>query len=348
VDYCGLVDDDMDYAAYNLHSIRNVTSATKCCSSCQRNPECRAWTWGKARNVMGLTNVCYLKGLAPGYDVKKMENEQTMSGLPYRLPASGEVSLFCFSPILAEDKASQLLTFQYRQGAGIFGCEEHAIYSAQPLELTPGVACTVVHAENCGDGADADPCGPPSVYLAVWKKVVAEGRFRYHTWTVKVRPNAVFIAYRLKGMLASVFEPESGLYFSSCMGGLQAPVTIMSRIAIQAFGLGISRCVEGGDGGVSAEGGAAGGDFVHQCLSQVLKVEHRTDPGLLADSSCQSTDTMSCGTEYVAYSPLVSTDDYAQCLSAAGWVMRRAPLDTGSHNKTSEDGAHNGSNTAEE
>jgi len=328
--YCGLMEDNMDYAAYNLRRVHNVTSPRRCCSKCQENPECRAWTWGKKRNVPGLSDVCFLKGLSPGEVVKKMSNEDTTSGLPFRTAEPGKVSLFCFSPVLAGDDASQLLVFQHRQGAGIFSCEEHAIYSTRPLQMAPGVPCTIVDAkDSCGTGDDSVPCVDSSAFTEVWKKVVEEGRFRFHQWAVKVQPNAVFIAHRLRTVLANVREPHAGMYLNNCEGALRTPVTILSRIAAQVYALGYTQCMTGEDDvvdGSVAKGRDNGENFVHQCLTQVLKVAHITDSSLLSDPGCQSND-MTCTSNYVAFYPYGRVEDYGDCLSQAGWVSPRVAPD---------------------
>jgi len=324
IDYCGKIADNVDYSAYNLYRIRNVTTTAACCSKCQQEASCRAWTWGKVRGVEGLSDVCYLKGLSPGEVAQAMPNRNTTSGLPFRMDEPGEASLFCFVPVLDEHDASQLLAFQHMRGAGVFGCEEYAIYSTQPLQPAPGVKSIIVHG-----GINS------SAYTEVWKKVVAEGRFRFHEWTVKADASAVFFPARLRSILNGMQEPTGGLYFSNCEGGLRTPLAVLSRIAVQVYALGYSRCEEGRNSTV-ADGPEAEGHFIDQCLSQVLEVERKTDLGLLSDPSCQSHD-LTCTGDYAAFYPFSMVDDYANCLTAAHWVPLSIGTDSGVSNATSSD-----------
>mmetsp|Transcript_80897 Transcript_80897/g.187853 ORF Transcript_80897/g.187853 Transcript_80897/m.187853 type:complete len:421 (+) Transcript_80897:134-1396(+) len=320
--YCGKMEDNVDYWASNLYHVYNVSSAQACCSQCQRDPDCRAWTWGKARHVYGLSNVCYLKGLAPGQVARRKTNENTTSGLPFRADEPGRASLFCFTSILAEDVDPQLLALEHMYKAGIFSCEEYDVYSRRPVQLVPGVRCTTIEPDaDCSMVEHASSCANFG-FVEVWQKVVSDGRFRYHNWTVKVDPDAVFFPGRLLKIVRKIPEPETGVYLSNCDAGLMEPLEVLSRKAVQAYALGYMRCVEGKEklstGEFTFGEGWSEGMFMDQCLLKVLKVERKSEMLLLSDPNCQSED-VTCKTEHVSFHPVDRVEAYHECLSAAQW-----------------------------
>jgi hypothetical protein len=82
---CKNIDDDQDYvAAKNLEPISNVRNAKACRTECEGIKECNAWTWGKKRNSIGLTDVCFPKVVGPSGEVKKKDNTDVSSGFPCR------------------------------------------------------------------------------------------------------------------------------------------------------------------------------------------------------------------------------------------------------------------------
>eukprot|EP00419_Tripos_fusus_P072141 CAMPEP_0172902144 /NCGR_PEP_ID=MMETSP1075-20121228/167792_1 /TAXON_ID=2916 /ORGANISM="Ceratium fusus, Strain PA161109" /LENGTH=649 /DNA_ID=CAMNT_0013758679 /DNA_START=13 /DNA_END=1962 /DNA_ORIENTATION=- len=79
---CGSMDNNIEYRTKtNLYMVFPILSMKSCQSKCVNEPKCVAWTWGKQRGVMGLSDVCMLKGLQPGELPLKSEREGIVSGL---------------------------------------------------------------------------------------------------------------------------------------------------------------------------------------------------------------------------------------------------------------------------
>jgi len=64
----------------SLPPVRGVTSAEICRATCRSAPGCGAWTWGRARGIPGVTDVCFLKKLAQGKQPKQTPKEGVVSG----------------------------------------------------------------------------------------------------------------------------------------------------------------------------------------------------------------------------------------------------------------------------
>merc|ERR1712183_574639 len=86
-----------------------------------------------------------------------------------------------------------------------------------------------------------------AIIIKVWEHVLQDGRpFRYD-WTVKVDPDTVFLAQRLRDVVGSFglhehLEAKNGAYFSNCQFGLHGAVEVFSRKALDIYATGNARC----------------------------------------------------------------------------------------------------------
>jgi len=79
---CGLMEHNVDYKSKkDLYMIFPILSTKSCQSKCINEPHCAAWTWGKQRGVMGLSDVCMLKGIQQGEMPLRSERTGVVSGL---------------------------------------------------------------------------------------------------------------------------------------------------------------------------------------------------------------------------------------------------------------------------
>jgi len=82
---CGLVEDGIEYHSQSRLQrapIAGITSAAMCCSECEADPSCGAWTWGKQRDIVGLSDLCFLKELDEGEVPVRLQRREVISGLP--------------------------------------------------------------------------------------------------------------------------------------------------------------------------------------------------------------------------------------------------------------------------
>lgn len=94
------IDEDTDYwTDRSLFEVKHIASSDICRMKCLLEKDCGAWTWGKARGVPGLTNVCFLKVLKAGRIPGKHLKRGVVSGLRPR----GES---CVAPAPTPDAAN--------------------------------------------------------------------------------------------------------------------------------------------------------------------------------------------------------------------------------------------------
>merc|ERR1711933_467150 len=118
-----------------------------------------------------------------------------------------------------------LLQMQYQERTTIFSCDEHAVYSSKVLEVDVGLRTRAIDSDlRCREGGDSGTALNTGIFIALWKKVIGDGRFRFHDWTVKVDPDAVFFPERLRPHLLGRVEGEDGTYINNCKYGLHGPI----------------------------------------------------------------------------------------------------------------------------
>lgn len=466
---CKPFDDHVDYRGLlELERVEKVTTSKKCKELCEAKEDCAAWTWGKARNVFGFSDVCFLREMDPDQKVEKYSRYATVAGLRSGSPciasvqespafvkghikirdgfcleaaapvagakvamqrcADGKISqewvyvektgqvqngggmcldavdrsrpfvplemfpcntgnwsqqwmydrdmgiiknwrgscieaaepnidggqvimqtcnskssmqswelgatgdqkplthypagtLYCFALMLPDSYEQKLLAMQHQKKVSLFGCDEAAVYSNRVIEVDGGLVTLVVSSDlKCGKGGEFGTALNLDIFIAVWTKVISEGRFQEHDWTVKVDPDAVFFPDRLKDILTIHPEEKAGVYLNNCKFGMHGPLEVFSRNAVAAWATGSPRCVQhfqkqcGGD--------CYWGEdlFIDQCLWKVLGVRRDNDFRLLLEDHCEPPSDWDACTDgnRVAFHPFKSVAGYVGCLDNAG------------------------------
>lgn len=241
-------------------------------------------------------------------------------------------SLFCVTllgPTRSEgdgNNTEALLGEMKATGTGIFACEEFAVYSnpviklgsyrTRLLDLDLGPLARkgkwttrAWWKEGLGDTAH--------MYQKLWERVVADGRYAYHAWTVKVAPDAVFLPARLREALRGpeLQEPQSGngIFLQSCLRavGLHGALEALSRRALEAFVEGRERCNKSADSLLKEEA-----SWLQSCLLRLgtTRVEQF---GLLASEACGSQQWSQCRSHAAVFHPFDSVDALRRCMAAA-------------------------------
>eukprot|EP00406_Dinophysis_acuminata_P011256 CAMPEP_0179236824 /NCGR_PEP_ID=MMETSP0797-20121207/14126_1 /TAXON_ID=47934 /ORGANISM="Dinophysis acuminata, Strain DAEP01" /LENGTH=515 /DNA_ID=CAMNT_0020944091 /DNA_START=293 /DNA_END=1840 /DNA_ORIENTATION=- len=464
--------DELDYSIFtkDLLHITSITSAERCRGACEGVPRCGAWTWGKARGIQGLTDVCFLKevehgqtpakahktgvmsGLRPGSDCQGPTSDmvfskdvdsgmiKTRDGLcldaPHPTVSGGKVilwrcnrtnskqqwvydystgmiknayglcldvqdrtklgsvlqvwdcvsgnfnqkwsfgasigriklrhgmcldaaepdegvqphmwrcsageanqhwsfghagpntsywtdspgSLFCFALMMPGSYEQNLLAMQYKRRWSMFDCAEYVVYSNRSIEILDGLRTVVVDSDlMCSKGGEFMTALNLEIFIAVWKRVIKDRRFQYHTWTVKVDPDAVFFASRLRDLLRAHPEPPGGVYLNNCRMGMHGPLEVFSRQAVEAWSVGMQPCLEHFH--KLCKGDCLWGEdmFIDQCLWKVLKVRRDNDYSLLLEDHCDPPEGWDdCQDDArVAFHPFKKEKDYIQCVNLA-------------------------------
>lgn len=92
------LDEHEDHAPYevnvdfrglkDLRQEEHVHSGRLCSSKCDAEPRCAAWTWGRLRNVHGLSDVCFLKEAVPGQKAQRYNRYGVLTSLRPGTPTS--------------------------------------------------------------------------------------------------------------------------------------------------------------------------------------------------------------------------------------------------------------------
>lgn len=369
---CGF-NTDVDYVTSQmLKTEQHVSSADICRATCRAAPGCAAWTWGKARGIADLTDICFLKRAEEGEHSARVPKIGVISGLdcltvdtaahsmivppsaitspftsrslstttivtttstsPARkkrvVPAIQTVvkasysSLFCFSLMRSRFDELGLLTMQRKKKVSIFACDEYAVYSNESTEEAGFETSAVNMSFNLKTGNESARASSTEIFHAIWSRVVSAGRFKLHDWTVKVEPDCVFFPSRLRSILIGYsklsLDLPHGMYLNNCINGLQSPVEVLSRMAVEVLGSGWQRCLEHFQWLCSGSCGWGEDLFIDQCLSGVLKVDREYEMGLLIEEHCEPPlEWKSCHSAAAAFHPFSKVDAYEDCISAA-------------------------------
>jgi len=306
---CGVSEEGTDYTLPLLRTAGQVHDAGACCAECQEEPKCRAWTWTEHHH-------CELKTLLPAQPITKLPKPGYTSGLPFT--AGSDSSLYCFALMLPGSYEQELLNVQQRAHVSLFACDEHSVYSNVSVKLAPGVRASVVDSNlHCVKGGEFRTALNLDIFIAVWRKVVLDGRFKFHAWTVKVDPDAVFFPERLRVVVYFHQDHYNGLYLNNCKLGMHGPLEVLSRAAVERWTNGIEPCVQHFRQLCSGDCQWGEDMFIDQCLSKFLMVRRDDDWNLLSEPHCESEDWEACGNGRVAFHPFKGLRDYLVCLQKA-------------------------------
>jgi len=170
----------------------------------------------------------------------------------FGLATKGYPSLYCLSLYMPSRYEGPLLRSVLARRAGIFACDGYELFAAEDDMLGAaegGSQVQPVLIPKIAVGVSQDgTAGNAQLFMAVWDKVVALGRFRYYDFTIKVDPDAVLLPWRLRGHIAA--HVGSTAYVVNCNKFPGSPnfpmmygaVEIFSRMAIERYGAGSGRC----------------------------------------------------------------------------------------------------------
>lgn len=326
---CGHTEDGMNYPGNDLRSIPDVVDAGYCCNECAKDPMCVAWTYGKTPG-MPFHRVCYLKGSRPRLSITEIRDVDFISGMPTQVGRSIQVqlplpgaSLYCFSLVVPDTYELGMIKMQWEERASIFDCDEFATYSNRVLELAPGLTTGVVNTTlQCPKGGEFGTALNTDIFLAVWDKVLRDGRFTKHDWTVKVDPDAVFFPQRMRAVAYAHPEQPNGVYLNNCMHGLHGPIEAFSRTAIYAWADGRRPCYAHFSAVCQGDCGWGEDMFIDQCLDKVLHVSRQFEPRLLVEDHCDPPPGWErcLDPNVVSYHPFKTPEAYKNCMHTSAQV----------------------------
>jgi hypothetical protein len=325
---CSSPQDDIDFVTnHALRTLYPIKSADDCAKQCFLDNECGAWTWGKARNVDGATDVCFLKRLAPPARpvlhrkvgmVSGVSCKTWPEGIPSRPDNSG---MYCYSLMMPESYEVELIKMQYDRHISIFDCDEWEVYSNKIIEIVEGVNSGLVDSDlKCGTGGEFGTALNKEIFEAVWNSVVRDKRFLEHPWTVKADPDCVFFPAKLQVVLQDYpKDPEVGQYLNNCKFGMHGPLEVFSRNAASTWHNGVQECETYFTEQCSGDCLWGEDMFIDQCLLRVLHADRVDAFDYMIEDHCDPPDDWeSCRNASVAaFHPFKDEDSYLDCWNNA-------------------------------
>ena len=105
----------------------------------------------------------------------------------------------------------ELITRQYEQRLGIFGCTGFAVYSNQEIVLTEGLITKKVStSQMCETGGEFKTALNLRIFAAFWKQLFADGDFLNYNYVIKADADTVFLFARLQPLLVKYDDRASG------------------------------------------------------------------------------------------------------------------------------------------
>lgn len=233
-------------------------------------------------------------------------------------------SLFCFSFVGGPNSsAARLVRAQSERHASIFACDEAAVWSSEVFQVTDRLATLGLGAQ--GPRGEVAISQSSEWLLTLWGAVIAHGRFREHSWAVRVDPDCVFFPGRVHRILsrhhAKSEDEGSGVQMSSCLND-DSPIQILSRKAVEVLASGSDRCAATPDRARALPARFGEESTFDWCLSMVLGVQLVSDRRLLADERCGTHNVEQCSHGHVAFHPFETQGTYEACLSSAHAAAR--------------------------
>lgn len=144
---------------------------------------------------------------ADAFDASLAKESYEVAGCP-ELSALAAPLLFCFSLMRPVGYELGLLSAQLARRAGIFGCDEFAVFSNSTIPLGTDGETNVSTMSVPGElsvpfGGQWNTALNTGVFVRVWRAVGDLGRYQSCSWTVKADPDSVFLPSRLRELLAS-------------------------------------------------------------------------------------------------------------------------------------------------
>lgn len=320
---CGKQEEDVDFETKLplLGTAAGVQSTADCVRKCFDDPRCMAWTLDKANQL------CFLAELGQNErPVRRGRPGFISGGLPCNQQSMRSAgTLYCFALMQPDGYEKSLLAMTHKQKTSLFACDEFAIYSNKAIEVVPGVVSGVVNSSlKCDIGGEFKTALNLGIFVEVWKKVISDGRYLQHDWTIKVDPDAVFFPDLLKAILPHHFEVPEGVYLNNCKFGLHGPLEILSRNAVKAWDEGMGKCQQHFDQLCSGFCGWGEDMYIDQCLWKVLGARRDNEWSLLTEDHCPSDPdhipewTASlCNTGTIAFHPFKEPAKYTECMIVA-------------------------------
>mmetsp|Transcript_55458 Transcript_55458/g.161973 ORF Transcript_55458/g.161973 Transcript_55458/m.161973 type:complete len:655 (+) Transcript_55458:215-2179(+) len=239
-------------------------------------------------------------------------------------------SLFCVTLIMSKGYELGLVQTQMRRGhAGIFGCNEWAVYSNVSLLISPGPPerwTDIVPGDlTCPFGGKYMSALNTGVFVRFWDAVLKDKRSWQHEWIAKLDADAVFFPERLRSMLRSKWppagNPERNLWLNNCYLGNHGPIEVFSRQAFEVYSHRKREC------SLLWRNSPQEDVWLRRCLGLLGSTKVDAYNVLYEGAwACTEPPRLGCATYQVAFHPFKSVDTYFECHDNASKLGSDEPL----------------------
>lgn len=226
----------------------------------------------------------------------------------------GEPSLFCFSLIRAMGYEPDLMRYQLATGAGIFACDEYAVFSNPVVYLGPGPVGKIntISFELAAVGRSIHgTAANTQLFINVWDGVRKDQRYKDHDFVVKVDPDAVLLPNRLR-IHVDAYTGQS-VFVRNCNAFPQSADFPMMYGAMEVFSIGaINTYYDGYKQCVGTMPWQGWGEdfFMGKCLLS-LGVKPVDDFDIVGDGVCAGSD---CNNMWqAAFHPFKTIERWEAC-----------------------------------
>lgn len=249
--------------------------------------------------------------------------------------------MFCWALARSSSYEADLMAKQLEMGAGIFSCDGFAVLSEQEWVVGTGPSTrigevTALTFEGTEVGVSKDgTAGNAALFMKAWEAVLRRTAALSFDWTVKVDPDSVLVADKLRDHLKKVLEANKAkhlkkptTFIRNCNaypGGdgfpaMYGALEVVSRQALLAYEDGAPSCKEDLDWATWGED-----LFLCQCLTH-LDVQPMDDFSISSDGTCTKVDVereVDCSDRWSAvFHPFKTVDDWTAC-----WQLATARTD---------------------
>jgi len=235
------------------------------------------------------------------------------------LATKGWPSLYCVTLYMPSGYERGLLKSVLEANAGIFHCDGYDVFAAEDDTLgttKDNITVKPILIPKISVGVSQDgTAGNAKLFMAVWDKVIAGGRFRNYDWTIKVDPDAVLVPWRIRDHMQQ--HNGGNLYVVNCNKVPGSPnfpmmfgaVEIFSQKAMVSYALSSWKC------GKQLPWKAWGEDYYMTHCMDFIGVGRIGDFGVLGDNMCTGAN---CKDSYTAsFHPFKDTNSWMQCWGQA-------------------------------
>lgn len=239
------------------------------------------------------------------------------------------VTFFCFAVMRSWGHELEMMKKQYETRTGVFGCDDGVVMSDQevilskegePRQYTEVISHEVMeHPAGVFDNHE--------LFLDVWEKVRLNGRYKVADWTIKMDPDTLFIADRLRARIGG--KSHAFLYptfYANCRAQdnvqywergwfMYGALEIFSNKAVDVYFEGAERCRQH----IRFYNHAWEERYLTHCLEFLgVPLNSWLNLDLLSDPYCDKhLGEPDCEGSAVAFHVLDTPEKYQQCYETA-------------------------------